>query len=271
MPAVSVIMGVYNCKNVILLEKSIHSIIQQSYTDWEFLICDDGSTDGKTLNLLKTYEAEDPRIRILSYEKNQGLSYALNTCIGKATGKYIVRQDDDDVSKPERFQKLVSFAEAHPEYAVVGSIADVTDDSGVWGSYPLEERPTKRSFYWNSPFAHPTVLMRKDILVAVGGYRVAEETRRCEDYDLFMRMYAAGYKGYNLQEKLYEYRIVNGNKKYRPMKDRIAEAIVRYKGFKQMGILICGIPYVVKPILIGLIPQKVFRRIKQIQFNRSSQ
>ena len=209
MPAVSVIMGVYNCKNEILLEKSIHSIIQQSYTDWEFLICDDGSTDGKTLNLLKTYEAEDPRIRILSYEKNQGLSYALNTCTGEATGKYIVRQDDDDVSKPERFQKLVSFAEA-----------------------------------------------------------VAKETRRCEDYDLFMRMYAAGYKGYNLQEKLYEYRVLRGDKKYRPMKDRIDEAIVRYKGFKQMGILICGIPYVVKPILIGLIPQRIFRRIKQIQFNR---
>ena len=267
MPAISVIMGVYNCKKEILLEQSIHSIIQQSYTDWEFLICDDGSTDGKTLNLLKIYEDRDPRIRILSYEKNQGLSYALNTCIGEAAGKYIVRQDDDDVSKPERFQKLVSFAEAHPEYAVVGSIADVTDDSGVWGSYPLEERPTKKSFYWNSPFAHPTVLMRKDILVAVGGYRVAEETRRCEDYDLFMRMYAAGYKGYNLQEKLYEYRIVNGDKKYRPMKDRIAEAIVRYKGFKKMGMLWGGFPYVLKPILVGIIPQILFKKIKQKQFN----
>ena len=266
MPAISVIMGVYNCKNEILLEKSIHSIIQQSYTDWEFLICNDGSTDGKTLNLLKTYETRDPRIRILSYEKNQGLSYALNTCIGEAAGNYIVRQDDDDVSKPERFQKLISFADAHPEYAMIGSIADVTDDSGIWGSYLLEEEPTKRSFYWNSPFLHPSLIMRKDILVAVGGYRVAKETRRCEDYDLFMRMYAAGYKGYNLQEKLYEYRIVNGDKKYRPMKYRIDEAIVRYKGFKQMGILICGIPYVVKPILIGLIPQFIFKNIKQKQY-----
>lgn len=266
MPAISVIMGVYNCKNEDLLEKSINSIINQSYFDWEFLICNDGSTDGKTLNLLKTYEARDQRIKILSYEKNQGLSYALNTCISKATGKYIVRQDDDDVSKPERFQKLILFAEAHPEYAVIGSIADVTDDSGIWGSYSLEERPTKQSFYWNSPFAHPTVLMRKDSLIAIGGYRVAKETRRCEDYDLFMRMYAAGYKGYNIQEKLYEYRVLNGDKKYRPMKDRIDEAVVRYNGFKQMGMLVSGLPYIIKPILIGLIPQRILKKIKQKQY-----
>lgn len=266
MPAISVIMGVYNCKNEILLKKSINSIIHQSFVDWEFLICNDGSTDGKTLNLLKAFEEKDCRIKILSYDNNRGLSYALNTCIGKAAGKYIVRQDDDDISKPERFKKLISFAEAHPEYAVIGSIADVTDDSGIWGSYPLEEMPTKKSFYWNSPFAHPTVLMRKDILIAVGGYRVAKETRRCEDYDLFMRMYAEGYKGYNIQEKLYEYRVLIGDKKYRPMKDRLDEAIVRYKGFKQMGVLIGGIPYVLKPIFVGLIPQKVFKKIKQKQY-----
>ena len=266
MASVSVIMGVYNCKSEILLDKSIQSIIQQNYTDWEFLICNDGSTDGKTLGLLKTYEKKDSRIRILSYYKNQGLSYALNTCIREATGKYIVRQDDDDISKPDRLQKLIAFAEEHPEYAVIGSIADVTDDSGIWGDYPLEERPTKKSFYWNSPFAHPTVLMRKDFLIAVGGYRVAKETRRCEDYDLFMRMYAAGYKGFNIQEKLYEYRVLNGDKKYRSMKDRIDEAIVRYKGFKQMGMLIGGIPYVLKPILVGLIPQKLFKKIKQRQY-----
>ncbi len=267
MMLVSIIMGVYNCKRPDLLDKSVCSIIKQTYTDWEFLICDDGSTDGRTLDLLKKYEAVDSRIKILSYEKNQGLCKALNTCLQVAKGKYIARQDDDDISKPERLQKLVAFAEKHPEYSIVGSVADITDDNGIWGSYPLEKIPTKRSFLWNSPFAHPTVLMRKESLIAVGGYRVAPETRRCEDYDLFMRMYAAGYKGYNIQEKLYEYRIENGDKKHRPMNDRIDEAIVRYKGFKQMGMNVSSIPYVLKPIIVGMIPQIVFKKIKKKQYN----
>ena len=172
------------------------------------------------------------------------------------------------MSKTQRLQRLYDFAEKHPEYAVIGSIADVTDDSGVWGEYPLEEKPRKKTFYWNSPFAHPTVIMRKDVLDKMGGYREAKETWRHEDYDLFMRMYAGGYKGYNIQEKLYEYRIVNGNKKYRPMKDRINEAVVRYKGFRRMGILgVKGVIYVIKPVIIGIIPQKLFRFIKKKQYS----
>ena len=82
-----------------------------------------------------------------------------------------------------------------------------------------------------------------------------------------MRMYATGYKGYNIQEKLYKYRIVNGDKKYRPMKDRINEAAVRYNGFKSLGILRGGgIVYVIKPIIVGLIPQTLFKKIKQMQY-----
>ena len=267
MTEVSVIMGVYNCKNPKLLVNSINSVINQTYRDWEFIICNDGSTDnGITLNLLREYESKDSRIRIVTYEKNKGLAYALNECLKISTGKYILRQDDDDVSKPYRFQRLIEYADNHPEFAVIGSIADVTDDNGIWGVYSLEEFPNKRSFYWNSPFAHPTVLMRREALEAVGGYRISKETNRHEDYDLFMRMYAAGYKGYNIQEKLYEYRIVNGNKKYRPMRDRVNEAAVRYKGFKSLGILWGGIPYVIKPVIIGLIPQRIFKIIKKKQY-----
>lgn len=261
MPSVSIIMGVYNCKRPDLLDKSINSIINQTYTDWEFLICNDGSTDGKTLELLRSYEQKDNRIRILTYEKNQGLANALNECLKEANGRYIARQDDDDESKAHRLERQVAFAENHSEFVIVGSIADVTDDNGIWGEYLLEEKPTKQSFYWNSPFAHPTVLMRKDALNSVGGYRVSKETNRHEDYDLFMRMYAAGFRGYNIQENLYAYRIVNGRKKYRPMKDRINEAVTRYKGFRKLGIFWKGIPYIVKPIIIGLIPQNIFKKI----------
>ena len=266
MPKVSIIMGVYNCKNIELLHKSIESIINQTYTDWEFLICNDGSTN-KTLDELEIIAKKDKRIKILSYEKNQGLSYALNFCLQNATGEYIARQDDDDISKCDRLYKQVEFLEHNQNYAMVGTLADVIDDNEIWGEYRVEEIPQKETFFWTNPFIHPTMMIRSCALSAVGGYRVAKETRRCEDYDLFMRMYSESYKGYNLQEKLYYYRIENNsNIKYRPMKYRIDEAVVRFKGYKKMRVLFKGFPYVFKPIIIGLIPQKIFYRVRKKQY-----
>ncbi|MGO4943654.1 glycosyltransferase [Streptococcus alactolyticus] len=266
MPKVSVIMGVYNCKDFQLLDKSINSILGQTFTDFEFIICNDGSTN-ETLSVLKEYEKKDSRIKVLSYEKNKGLNYALNCCLKSATGEFIARQDDDDVSDKNRFEKQIDFLETNPEYSMVGTIADVTDDSGTWGEYLVPEKPQKKDFYWNSPFMHPTMMMKREVISSLGGYRCAKETRRCEDIDLFMRVYAAGYIGYNIQEKLYQYRMVNDpNKKYRPMKYRVDEAIVKYKGYKAMGILAQGIPYVLKPILVGLIPQKILYQIKKRRY-----
>lgn len=266
MPKVSVIMGTYNCRNFELLNKSVEPILNQTFTDFEFIICDDGSTN-ETLEFLKKLEKKDSRIKILSYEKNKGLNNALNTCLSEAKGEYIARQDDDDISKPLRLEKEVKFLDRNKEYAIVGSLADIFDDNGVWGNYNIPKEPNKNDFYWNSPFIHPTIMIRKFVYDEVNGYRVARETRRCEDIDLFMRIYAIGYKGYNIQEQLYSYRMVNDPYvKYRPMKYRIDEAIVKYKGYKLMGNLIGGIPYVVKPILVGLIPQKILYMIKKKRY-----
>lgn len=179
MPTVSVIMGVYNCQNVGLLEKSVDSIINQTFQDWEFLICNDGSTDDTFIEL-KKIESRDSRIRILTYEKNRGLSHALNVCLQAAKGEYIARQDDDDVSKPERLEKQVDFLNEHSEYAIVGTCADVFDDDGIWGKYEVVESPSKKDFFWNSPFMHPTMMMRKmDILTGgVSGSKRNSTMRR---------------------------------------------------------------------------------------------
>lgn len=266
MPKISVIMGVYNCKNRNLLETSIDSIIAQTYKDWEFIICNDGSTDD-TLEILHTLEKKDSRIKVISYDKNHGLNYALNECLKVARGAFIARQDDDDISYPQRFEKELQFLNENPECGFVGCIADVYDDAGVWGEYLVEERPTKKSFLWNSPFMHPTIMVRKKVYDSVNGYRIAKETRRCEDLDLFMRMYSKGIYGYNIQEKLYKYRLVNDpQKKYRPMKYRVDEAIVRYKGYKKLEIGVVGIPYIIKPILVGIIPQKLLYKIKKKRY-----
>lgn len=265
MPLVSVIMGVYNCKNYKMLEESVLSIVHQTFTDWEFIICNDGSTNN-TENMLNQIENLDSRIRIISYKKNKGLSTALNMCIQKAKGKYIARQDDDDISYPNRLEVQVDFLNKNPEYAIVGCIADVYDDNGIWGEYNLPQKPQKLDFLWNNPFAHPTVVMRKEALTISGNYRVAKETKKSQDYDLFMRMYANGYVGYNIQTKLYKYRIENGEKKHRPMRYRIDEAKLRYIGFRKMNILLKGVPFIFKPVVIGLIPQKLFKIIRKSQY-----
>lgn len=263
MPKVSVIMGVYNCKDFDSLNRSVNSIIEQTFSDWEFLICNDGS-DNDTLEQLEKIAQKDPRICILSYKGNKGLNHALNKCLSKAQGMYIARQDDDDISKPMRFEKQVHFLDSHPEYMLVGTCADVFNEEGIWGKYLVPEMPTKNDFYWNSPFMHPTIMARKSAYDALNGYRCAKETRRCEDIDLFMRLYAAGMKGYNIQEKLYEYYMDNArNVKYRSMQYRIDEAVVKFKGYKAMGNLLGGLPYVLKPILVGLLPQRLMYEIKK--------
>lgn len=268
MPKVTVIMSTYNCKDYQQLKKSVMSIINQSYTDWDMIIYNDGSTDqGKTSRYIKKISDLDQRIKVIDCPENHGLAYAKNEMIKVAQGKYITAQDDDDISSPTRLEKEVNFLDSNKKYAFVGTVATVFDGKGTWGHYDLDEKPTKQSFLWNSPFLHPSVMFRREILEATNGYRVSKETMRAEDYDLFFRLYAEGFVGYNIQEDLYEYRIENDpTKKYRPMNERLQEAKVRYKGFKALGILGKGIPYIIKPILIGLIPQRIFYIIKKNRY-----
>lgn len=262
-PLISVIAGMYNCKSAELLKNSLDSIIRQTVTDWEFLICDDASNDGTTPALLDEMALLDPRIRVIHAEKNTGLAGALNRCLAEAAGTYIARHDDEDLSEPDRFEKELAILEQHPEFSFVSSWLDVFDDSGVWGYEKHPETPDKNSFLWNSPFVHAAMMIRKADLLAVNGYRVVPETRRAEDYDLFMRLYAAGFRGYNIQEVLYHYRVIVGSQKYRPMSARIEEAKVRAYGFRLLGLYPKGIPYVLKPVLVGLIPQSVFAKIRK--------
>lgn len=269
MPKVSVIMGVYNCKNIDALYRSVNSIIDQTYRDWEFVICNDGSTD-RTLDILREIEKLDPRIKIITYNQNQGLANALNYALQHTCGDYIARMDDDDIARQDRFEKQVQFLNTHENYAFVGSIANVFNHNGIWGTLKMPHYPTKNDFLWNIPFIHPSMMFRQEVFARVGGYSTDSINKRCEDYTLVMELYSQGYQGCNLQEPLLDYFIENGDKKYRPMKDRIDEAIVRYIGYRKNGILLQGIPFILKPIIIGLIPQCIFKKIKQSQYKNRS-
>lgn len=259
-PKISVIMGIYNFTDENVLRKSIDSIIRQSFSDWELIICDDGSSSQK-YSVLTQIARKDKRIKVVRSTENRGLAAALNSAISVANGQYLARQDDDDCSISSRLQVQSDFLDHNLDFSFVGSNAHLVDEMGSWGQLKVPETPDVNSFKWNSPFIHPTVMFRRNDLLSVGGYRVSKETRRCEDYDLFMRMYANGKYGYNIQQNLYDYSSSRQNIKHRKIKYRFDEALVRYKGFRMLGYRCKSYIYIFKPILIGLIPQKLYTAV----------
>ena len=106
MPTVSVIMGIYNCEKT--LSDAIDSIINQTYSDWELIMCDDGSTDN-TYQIATKYSEKDNRITVIKNDTNSGLAFSLNHCLKYAKGEYVARMDADDISLPNRFEKQVAF------------------------------------------------------------------------------------------------------------------------------------------------------------------
>lgn len=256
--SVSIIMGVYN--GVKTMDAAIESICAQSFKDWEFIICDDASTDD-TWKQLNEWSKKDARIKIIRNPENLRLAATLNKCLSYASGKYIARMDDDDVSYPQRLEEQFLFLETHPEYDLVGSQIDGYDGKCLIPNYwKRKETPQKKDFLKASQFIHPTVVFRKTALLQVGGYRAVKETRRAEDYDLFMRLYAAGFKGYNIQKPLLRYYIDDRKIMYRC---RLDEARVRYYGFKCLGLMPGAWIYVFRPLVVGLIPKKMLRIWKQ--------
>ncbi len=183
-PLVSVVMSVYNGEQY--LREAIDSILSQTFTDFEFIIINDGSTDG-TLKIIKSYK--DPRIVLISRE-NRGLVSSLNEGIEKARGKYVARQDADDVSLPERLKKQLEYLRTNTKCGVVGSRIREINETGkpyyrVVLSNELPNKSLEMALYYCNPLAHGTVLMRTDVVRSLGGYR--KQYWPAEDYDLWVR------------------------------------------------------------------------------------
>lgn len=261
MPKVSVLMGAYNCADTI--RESIQSIINQTFTDWEFIICDDNSTDN-TYEILKEISQNESRIVLIKNDKNRGLSYSLNHCLKFAKGMYCARMDGDDLCDPTRFEKQVEFLDVNAEYGFVSTRMTRFDEKGTYQiPEPMDSySPTKKDFVKGSPFCHAPVMIRKEAYEAVNGYRDIPHTLGVEDYDLWFRLYAEGYKGYILQEPLYHMFDGRDAAKRRTFKRRLNEAWVRRKGYKMLKIPYIYWIYIMKPIIIGFIPQWLYRLIR---------
>lgn len=255
---VSIVMGIYNCEETI--DKCINSILNQSYENWELIMCDDGSNDN-TYKIAKRYEEEDQRIKVIKNEVNKGLAYSLNKCINISKGMYIARHDADDYSKEDRLEKQVKFLDDNKEFGFISSGAYLFDENGIWGERYRKENyiPTKYDLAKENQFIHPTVIIRKEVLKKVDNYTVDKITYRTEDYDLWFKIYGNGIVGCILSEKLYYFREDLDSYSRKKFKYRIDEFKVRIKGYRKMNIKKIYYIFAIKPIFIGIIPKKVLQ------------
>lgn len=253
---VSVIMGVYDPICPKQLFRSVQSIVRQTLQEWELLLLDDGSSK-ETSVIIKKAASLDKRIKYIRIENNIGLAAVLNKGILLSRGDFIARMDADDISRKDRLEKQVQFLSQFPQYQWVGSNAFLTDSRKIWGIKKMPPVPGKKDFLPYSPYIHPSVMFRKDVLKKNGGYKQCSCYSQCEDYELFMRLHSVGNRGYNLPEPLLAYCENIDSFKRRSYKRRIKEFIVRKKGFRRLNInKKYSAVYMAKPLLVGLIPGK---------------
>ncbi|MCX7817489.1 MAG: glycosyltransferase family 2 protein [Syntrophales bacterium] len=253
MPKVSVIMGAYNCEETV--ERAVSSIVSQTYQDWEFIICDDASTDGTWEKLLKASQ-DDRRIILIKNERNLALGGTLNRCIEKSSGEYLARQDADDYSLPLRFQEQVDFLDKSTHYSVVGTYAELFDNQGkIWGVNKPPLYPDVKHWLKGSCLIHPSVMMRRRDIETIGAYN--PDAIRVEDYDLWLRMVSSGYRLVTIPRILYRFHMDISDYKRKRISHRWREARIKRNIIEKMGLSHLYYFYLLKPILLGFVPKKI--------------
>ena len=231
-PRVSVVMPVHNGGPY--LQHAIDSILGQTFTDFEFLIIDDGSTDS-TVEVLRPYQVADNRVRVHHQEK-AGLVASLNRGCSHARAAYIARMDADDIAFPDRFARQVEFLDRHPEVALVGSAVvriDATGQEIKRNVCPTSHAEIVQALREYTCFTHSTVMMRTEALAAIGGYRPAY--RHAEDYDLWLRL-AERYQLANLPDPLLYYRVYPDQVSVRHLDQQILSVVGARAAARQRAV-----------------------------------
>lgn len=235
-PKVTVLLSVFNAERY--LADAIESILKQTFTDFEFIIIDDGSTD-RSLQILQQYALQDSRIQLVSRE-NRGLVNSLNEGLALAKTPFIARMDADDISYPDRLSKQVDFLKEHPDYAAVGCRVRLIDGD----SDPLrlfspetthEEIDSAHLRGEGGAITHPAVMFRKNKFISAGQYRLG--FNHAEDLDLWLRMAEVGKLG-NLPDVLFDYRqhLQSVGHKYRGEQINSANNAIK-EAFERRGVL----------------------------------
>jgi glycosyltransferase involved in cell wall biosynthesis len=203
-PIISVVMPVYNAEKYVA--EAVESILNQTFSDFEFLIVNDGSSDG-SLAILKRYAEKDRRIRLIS-RPNTGLVVALNEMLSKSKGEFLARMDADDIALPDRFARQVEFLQRESDVVCVGGARELIDEEGRTLTYIEDpehnDRIQELLLAGHSCICHPSAMIRRSALLKVGGYD--ESMHPAEDLDLWLRLGEVG-KLANLKDKVVKYRL----------------------------------------------------------------
>lgn len=253
----SVILAVSNGEKFI--KSAIESILEQTFTDFEFIIVDDASTDA-TPAILE--DLEDKRLQIVINKKKKGLTASLNLGLKLAQGEYIARMDADDIALPNRFDQQIEVLEKQQDLALVGTGAELIDEEGKTigrKHFPASFAVIKRVIMRFNPFIHPSVMIRRKVIEQIGGYD--ESLDGAEDYDLFLRI-VKDYKAINLPEVLLKYRIQKKSVSWQEMKKVEKAALkARWKALTIYGYPWWQAIYLVKPGLAYAVPAAIKRKL----------
>ncbi len=248
-------MAVYNAENY--LDASITSILEQSFTNFEFIIINDGSID-RTSEILEKYIKQDSRVHIISQE-NTGLTVALNKGLNIAKGKYIARQDADDISYPYRLQKQLELMEENPYIVLCGGNCENLYQGGlqtIWGWQTDEE--IQKSVFFKTPFAHSTAFMRTDIARQLGGYD--ENFKTSQDMEFWMRFAKVG-KISMIKEPVIRRHVfpdsISVRRRWRQFYDAFC---ARWKHSKNKGAVLYNS---LRSLFISFLPEQIIKVLKE--------
>ena len=208
-PAVSVILPAHNCDQYI--GKAIESVLHQTFTDFELIIINDGSSD-RTGEIIRSFS--DPRILYHFNNSKMGLVFNLNKGIDLARGRYIARMDGDDIAGPERFEKQITYLDNKRNVDLLATVVSLIDENaipcGTWKSDErnISEKEIREYLPKDNCIAHPTVMGKSDIFKK---YKYDPKQSQSEDYDLWLRMISGGVVIHKLAEPLLQHRILSGS------------------------------------------------------------
>ncbi len=268
-PMVSVVMATFNEPKK-FIEESIGSILNQTHQNLELLIADD-STSEDTIKAIDEFAATDKRVVVIRKEQRMGFVNALNECLNVAKGDFIARMDGDDISRPQRFEIELKYAEANPNVMIWGGDIDTIDENGSIISerrYPTTESSIKRMFVFRSPFAHPTVMFRRCVIDK--GFRYNPLYKKDEDLDLWLRLYKGGFKFGNTGEKVLKYRVVGDITKKRDRSQLVYNHKARRENYDWKRPVFSVMSWGVS-LMYLIIPMKLFSMIYKRENSRGNQ
>lgn len=251
--------------NPVYFDQTIASVLSQSFSDFEYLMVNDGSVEDAA-RVQKTFP--DPRIRIITPATPLGLSGSRNAGLHEARGEYIAFIDADDVCEPGRFQKQISFLRANPDHVLVGSALRYIDEvSTTIGSrrYPQTDEQIRKRIVAINVIAQPAVMARRQSLIEAGGYTA--DYPAAEDYSLWLRLIRMG-KFHNLPEELVAYRIHLQSGKHALLREALRDSTrlklhaLRRLGFSASPLAIASIAAHI--VLLALPDRLVYRIFKRM-------